>query len=158
MVAVSQLSNALGTVNPVAAIATAAHAAGAAVLVDGAQAAYHRPVDVRALGVDFYVCTGHKLYGPTGIGVLYGTTAQLEAMPPFLGGGDMISSVSFEKSTWNVLPYKFEAGTPHIEGGDRAGGGDALHPRHRLRLDHRPRVGSCSPTAPRRCPRCRACG
>ena len=116
MVAVSHLSNALGTVNPVAAIVTAAHAAGAAVLVDGAQAAYHRPVDVRALGVDFYVCTGHKLYGPTGIGLLYGTTAQLEAMPPFLGGGDMISSVTFEKSTWNVLPYKFEAGTPHIEG------------------------------------------
>ncbi|MGD9902657.1 MAG: SufS family cysteine desulfurase [Vicinamibacterales bacterium] len=116
MVAVSHLSNALGTVNPVAEIAAAARAAGAAVLIDGAQAAYHRAVDVRALGVDFYVCTGHKLYGPTGIGVLYGTTAQLEAMPPFLGGGDMISSVSFEKSTWNVLPYKFEAGTPHIEG------------------------------------------
>lgn len=116
MVAVSHLSNALGTVNPVAEIAATAHAAGAAVLVDGAQAAYHRAVDVRALGVDFYVCTGHKLYGPTGIGVLYGRTAQLEAMPPFLGGGDMISSVSFEKSTWNVLPYKFEAGTPHIEG------------------------------------------
>ena len=116
MVAVSHLSNALGTVNPVADIATAAHAAGAAVLVDGAQAAYHRAVDVQSLGVDFYVCTGHKLYGPTGIGVLYGTTAQLDAMPPFLGGGDMISSVTFEKSTWNVLPYKFEAGTPHIEG------------------------------------------
>ena len=116
LVAISHLSNALGTVNPVADITAAAHAAGAAVLVDGAQAAYHRPVDVRALGVDFYVCTGHKLYGPTGIGVLYGTTAQLDAMPPFLGGGDMISSVTFEKSTWNVLPYKFEAGTPHIEG------------------------------------------
>jgi cysteine desulfurase/selenocysteine lyase len=116
MVAVSHLSNALGTVNPVAEIAATAHAAGAVVLVDGAQAAYHRAVDVRALGVDFYVCTGHKLYGPTGIGVLYGRTALLEAMPPFLGGGDMISSVSFEKSTWNVLPYKFEAGTPHIEG------------------------------------------
>jgi cysteine desulfurase/selenocysteine lyase len=116
MVAVSHLSNALGTVNPVAEITASAHAAGAAVLVDGAQAAYHRAVDVGALGVDFYVCTGHKLYGPTGIGVLYGRTAQLEAMPPFLGGGDMISSVSFEKSTWNVLPYKFEAGTPHIEG------------------------------------------
>jgi cysteine desulfurase/selenocysteine lyase len=116
MVAVSHLSNALGTVNPVAEITATAHAAGAAVLVDGAQAAYHRAVDVVALGVDFYVCTGHKLYGPTGIGVLYGRTAQLEAMPPFLGGGDMISSVSFEKSTWNVLPYKFEAGTPHIEG------------------------------------------
>ena len=116
MVAVSHLSNALGTINPVADIAAAAHAVGAAVLVDGAQAAYHRAVDVRALGVDFYVCTGHKLYGPTGIGVLYGTTAQLDAMPPFMGGGDMISSVTFEKSTWNVLPYKFEAGTPHIEG------------------------------------------
>jgi cysteine desulfurase/selenocysteine lyase len=116
MVAVSHLSNALGTVNPVAEIAEAAHAAGAAVLVDGAQAAYHRAVDVRALGVDFYVCTGHKLYGPTGIGVLYGRTALLEVMPPFLGGGDMISSVTFEKSSWNVLPYKFEAGTPHIEG------------------------------------------
>jgi cysteine desulfurase/selenocysteine lyase len=116
IVAVSHLSNALGTINPVAEIAAAAHAAGAAVLVDGAQAAYHRAVDVRALGVDFYVCTGHKLYGPTGIGVLYGTTAQLEAMPPFLGGGDMISSVTFEKSTWNALPFKFEAGTPHIEG------------------------------------------
>jgi cysteine desulfurase/selenocysteine lyase len=116
MVAVSHLSNALGTVNPVAEIAAAAHAVGAAVLIDGAQAAYHRAVDVRALGVDFYVCTGHKLYGPTGIGVLYGTTAQLEAMPPYQGGGDMISSVTFERSTWNVLPYKFEAGTPHIEG------------------------------------------
>ena len=116
MVAVSHLLNALGTVNPVAEISEADHAAGAAVLVDGAQAAYHRAVDVRALGVDFYVCTGHKLYGPTGIGVLYGRTALLEAMPPFLGGGDMISSVTFEKSTWNVLPYKFEAGTPHIEG------------------------------------------
>jgi cysteine desulfurase/selenocysteine lyase len=116
MVAVSHLSNALGTVNPVADLAAAAHAIGAAVLVDGAQAAYHRAVDVQALGVDFYVCTGHKLYGPTGIGVLYGTTAQLDAMPPYQGGGDMISSVTFEKSTWNVLPYKFEAGTPHIEG------------------------------------------
>jgi cysteine desulfurase/selenocysteine lyase len=116
MVAVSHLSNALGTVNPVAEIAAAAHAVGAAVLIDGAQAAYHRAVDVRALGADFYVCTGHKLYGPTGIGVLYGTTAQLEAMPPYQGGGDKISSVTFERSTWNVLPYKFEAGTPHIEG------------------------------------------
>ena len=86
------------------------------VLVDGAQAAYHMAVDVQALDVDFYVATGHKLYGPTGIGVLYGKTALLDAMPPFLGGGDMIASVTFEKSTWNVLPYKFEAGTPHIEG------------------------------------------
>ena len=116
MVAVSHLSNALGTVNPVAEIVGAAHAAGAVVLVDGAQASYHMAVDVRALGVDFYVATGHKLYGPTGIGVLYGREALLDAMPPYQGGGDMIASVTFERSTWNVLPYKFEAGTPHIEG------------------------------------------
>lgn len=116
MVAVSHLSNALGTINPVAEITRAAHAAGAVVLVDGAQAAYHLPVDVQALGVDFYVATGHKLYGPTGMGVLYGREAKLDAMPPYQGGGDMIASVTFEKSTWNALPYKFEAGTPHIEG------------------------------------------
>ena len=116
MVAVTHLSNALGTINPVAEITRAAHAAGAVVLVDGAQAAYHLPVDVEALGVDFYVATGHKLYGPTGMGVLYGREARLDAMPPYQGGGDMIASVTFEKSTWNTLPYKFEAGTPHIEG------------------------------------------
>ena len=116
MVAVTHLSNALGTINPVAEITRAAHEAGAVVLVDGAQAAYHLPVDVQALGVDFYVATGHKLYGPTGMGVLYGREARLDAMPPYQGGGDMIASVTFEKSTWNTLPYKFEAGTPHIEG------------------------------------------
>ena len=116
IVAMSHLSNALGTVNPITEIVTAAHAAGAVVLVDGAQASYHMAIDVRALDVDFYVATGHKLYGPTGIGVLYGKTALLEAMPPVMGGGDMIASVTFEHSTWNVLPYKFEAGTPHIEG------------------------------------------
>jgi cysteine desulfurase/selenocysteine lyase len=93
-----------------------AHAAGALALIDGAQAAYHMPVDVKALDCDFFVMTGHKLYGPTGIGVLYGKTARLDAMAPWQGGGDMISSVTFEKSTWNVLPYKFEAGTPNIEG------------------------------------------
>ncbi len=116
IVAVTALSNALGTVTPVAGIIRAAHAAGAVVLVDGAQAAYHMPVDVAALDCDFFVMTGHKLYGPTGIGVLYGKTALLEAMPPYQGGGDMISSVTFETSSWNVLPYKFEAGTPNIEG------------------------------------------
>ena len=93
-----------------------AHARDIPVLIDGSQAAYHMPVDVQALGADFYVATGHKLYGPTGIGVLYGRESMLEAMPPFLGGGDMIASVTFEKSTWNELPYKFEAGTPNIEG------------------------------------------
>jgi cysteine desulfurase/selenocysteine lyase len=110
------MSNALGTINPIDAIVRMAHAKEIPVLVDGSQAAYHMPVDVRALDCDFYVATGHKLYGPTGIGVLYGRRSLLEAMPPFLGGGDMIRSVTFEKSTWNDLPYKFEAGTPDIAG------------------------------------------
>ena len=116
IVAVTHMSNALGTINPVADIVRMARARNVPVLIDGSQAAYHMPVDVQALGADFYVATGHKLYGPTGIGVLYGRESRLEAMPPFLGGGDMIASVTFEKSTWNELPYKFEAGTPHIEG------------------------------------------
>jgi len=110
------MSNALGTITPAREIVRLAHARGVPVLLDGSQAAYHMPVDVQALGCDFYVATGHKLYGPTGIGVLYGRTGHLDAMPPFLGGGDMISSVTFERSAWNVLPYKFEAGTPHIAG------------------------------------------
>jgi cysteine desulfurase / selenocysteine lyase len=116
LLAVTHMSNALGTINPIAEIAALASAKGIPVLVDGSQAAYHMPVDVRALGCDFYVATGHKLYGPTGIGVLYGRESLLEEMPPFLGGGDMIRSVSFERSTWNELPYKFEAGTPDIAG------------------------------------------
>jgi cysteine desulfurase / selenocysteine lyase len=116
IVAVTYLSNALGTINPVPEIIAATHAAGAVVLIDAAQAAYHLPIDVQALGVDFLVATGHKLYGPTGIGVLYGREALLEATPPYQGGGDMIASVTFAKSTWNALPYKFEAGTPHIAG------------------------------------------
>ena len=116
IVAITQLSNALGTVVPVAELTVKAHAAGAMVLIDGSQAAYHFATDVQSLGCDFVVFTGHKLYGPTGIGILYGREAVLEAMPPFLGGGDMIGSVTFEYSTWNVLPYKFEAGTPHISG------------------------------------------
>ena len=110
------MSNALGTVNPVHEIVKVAHAHGVPVLLDGSQAAYHMRVDVQSLDCDFYAATGHKLYGPTGIGVLYGKTALLEAMPPFMGGGDMISSVTFERSTWNALPYKFEAGTPDIAG------------------------------------------
>jgi cysteine desulfurase/selenocysteine lyase len=116
LLAVVHLSNALGTVNPVAEMTAQAKAAGAAVLIDGSQAAYHMPVDVRALGADFYVFTGHKVYGPTGIGILWGREAVLDAMPPFLGGGDMIRTVTFEGSTWNDLPYKFEAGTPNIAG------------------------------------------
>lgn len=114
MVAISHLSNALGTVNPVAEMIQMARKVGAAVLIDGSQAAYHMAVDVQALDPDFYVFTGHKVYGPTGIGVLYGRESILAVMPPFLGGGDMISSVTFEKSEWNQLPYKFEAGTPNI--------------------------------------------
>ena len=116
LAAVTHMSNALGTITPAAEIVRLAHAKGVPVLLDGSQAAYHMRVDVRALGVDFYAATGHKLYGPTGIGVLYGRTAMLESMEPFLGGGDMIASVTFERSTWNDLPYKFEAGTPHIAG------------------------------------------
>ena len=114
IVSIAHMSNALGTINPVEEIVKLAHAAGAVVLIDGSQAAYHMAVDVQALGAEFYVCTGHKLYGPTGIGVLYGREAILDAMPPFLGGGDMIRTVTFEESTWNDLPYKFEAGTPNI--------------------------------------------
>ena len=113
---ITHMSNALGTITPVREIVRLAHAKDVPVLIDASQAAYHMRVDVRALDCDFLVATGHKLYGPTGIGVLYGKEAHLEAMPPFMGGGDMISSVTFEKSTWNVLPYKFEAGTPDIAG------------------------------------------
>jgi cysteine desulfurase/selenocysteine lyase len=116
IVSVVHLSNALGTVNPVTEIVRLAHGVGALALVDGSQAAYHMPVDVAAMDADFYAFTGHKVYGPTGIGVLYGRESVLQAMPPFMGGGDMISSVTFERSTWNALPYKFEAGTPHIAG------------------------------------------
>ncbi len=116
LVAVVHQSNALGTITPVAEIVRLAHAAGATVLIDGSQAICHQPVDVQRLGADFYVCTGHKLYGPTGIGVLYGREALLDRMPPFLGGGDMIRTVTVSGSTWNELPAKFEAGTPHIAG------------------------------------------
>ncbi len=116
MVALPHVSNALGTVNPVREMIRAAHGVGAPVLIDGAQGAPHAVVDVRDLDCDFYAFSGHKLYGPTGVGVLYGKADLLEAMPPYQGGGDMILSVSFEKTEYNVLPYKFEAGTPHIAG------------------------------------------
>jgi cysteine desulfurase/selenocysteine lyase len=116
LVAIAHQSNALGTVNPVAEIVALAREAGAAVLIDGSQAIVHQKIDVQAIGADFYVWTGHKLYGPTGVGVLHGRTAVLESMPPFLGGGDMIRTVTIARSTWNDLPYKFEAGTPNIAG------------------------------------------
>ena len=117
LVAVVHISNALGTINPVEEIIAAAHAQGVPVLLDGAQAVPHVAVDVQALDCEFYVFSGHKLYAPTGIGALYGKAALLEAMAPYQGGGDMIRSVSFTKTEYNALPYKFEAGTPHIAGG-----------------------------------------
>jgi cysteine desulfurase/selenocysteine lyase len=114
LVAVAHMSNVMGTLNPIAEMTRAAHEAGALILVDGAQSVPHLPVDVKALDVDFLAFSGHKMCGPTGVGVLYGKRDLLEAMPPWMGGGDMISRVRLEGSTWNELPYKFEAGTPNI--------------------------------------------
>ncbi|HZP24948.1 MAG TPA: cysteine desulfurase [Terriglobales bacterium] len=134
IVAVTHVSNALGTVNPVRQIVEMAHAHGVPVIVDGAQAAPHVKIDVQELDVDFYVFSGHKMYGPTGIGVLYGKQALLEAMPPYQGGGDMIRSVTFEKTLYNDLPYKFEAGTPDIAGA--IGLGAAVHYIEHLGIDN----------------------
>ena len=117
MVAFAHVSNALGTITPARQIIEMAHKAGALALVDGAQAAPHMKVDVQLLDADFYAFSGHKIFGPTGIGILYGKTKLLDAMPPYQGGGDMIRTVTFEKTTYNDLPYKFEAGTPNIAGG-----------------------------------------
>ena len=116
IVSVVHVSNALGTINPVEEIVRLAHGRGIPVLVDGAQAVAHMDVDVQALGCDFYALSGHKMHGPTGIGVLYGRASLLEAMPPYQYGGDMISSVTFERTLYNTLPHRFEAGTPHIAG------------------------------------------
>jgi SufS family cysteine desulfurase len=116
MVAIGHVSNALGTINPVRQIVELARSAGAATLIDGAQAVAHLPVDVRALDCDFYAFSGHKMFGPTGTGVLFGRESLLDAMPPWQGGGEMIEHVSLEESTYNRLPYKFEAGTPNIAG------------------------------------------
>jgi cysteine desulfurase/selenocysteine lyase len=116
LVAVAHVSNALGTVNPIREMVGMAHERGVPILVDGAQAVPRLPVDVQELGCDFYAFSGHKAYGPSGVGVLWGRASLLDAMPPWQGGGDMISSVTFEKTAYNVLPYKFEAGTPNIAG------------------------------------------
>jgi len=133
MVAIGHLSNALGTINPVKDIVRMAHARNIPVLVDGAQAVARMHVDVQALDCDFYALSSHKLSGPTGIGILYGKTKLLEAMPPWQGGGDMIASVTFEKTVYNRLPYKFEAGTPNIA--DTIGFGAALEYVNHLGLD-----------------------
>lgn len=117
LVAVTHVSNALGTINPVQEIISKSHKVGAKVLIDGAQSIQHMPVNVQELDCDFYAFSGHKLFGPTGVGVLYGKEELLNEMPPYQGGGDMISDVTFEKTTYNTLPHKFEAGTPHIAGG-----------------------------------------
>ncbi len=117
LVAITHISNSLGTINPVEKIIEMAHAVGAKVLIDGAQSIQHTKVDVRSMNCDFFVFSGHKVFGPTGIGVLYGKEALLDEMPPYQGGGDMISKVTFERTTYNELPFKFEAGTPHIAGG-----------------------------------------
>ena len=116
ILAITHVSNALGTVNPIKEIVALAHAKGVPVLVDGAQSAPHMPINIKDLDCDFYACSAHKMYGPTGVGILYGRGDILEAMPPWQGGGDMILSVTFEKTRYNAVPYKFEAGTPNIEG------------------------------------------
>src|SRR5580704_9805257 len=134
LVAISHVSNALGTINPIREIIRMAHAQGTPVLIDGAQAAPHLKVDVQELDCDFYAFSGHKVYGPSGIGVLYGKASLLEKMPPYQGGGDMISSVTFAKTTYNELPYKFEAGTPNIAG--TIGLGAAVDYINGIGLDH----------------------
>ena len=116
LVSIVHLSNSLGTINPIEQIVAMAHSRGVPVLVDGAQSSPHMPIDVQNLGCDFFAFSGHKLFGPTGIGILYGKADLLESMPPYQGGGDMIKSVTFEKTIYNDLPYKFEAGTPNIAG------------------------------------------
>jgi len=134
LVSMVHVSNALGTVNPVAEIVRIAHGQGVPVFIDGAQAVAHMKVDVQALDCDFYALSGHKMFGPTGIGALYGKAALLDKMPPYQGGGDMIRSVTFAKTTYNELPYKFEAGTPNIAG--TIGLGAAVDYINRIGLDH----------------------
>jgi cysteine desulfurase/selenocysteine lyase len=134
LISVVHMSNALGTINPIKRIIDAAHQSAIPVLLDGAQAIPHMTVDVQDLDCDFYVFSGHKLYAPTGVGVLYGKQALLEAMPPYQGGGDMIRKVTFEETEYNVLPYKFEAGTPNIAG--VVGLGAAIDYLNKIGMDH----------------------
>jgi cysteine desulfurase / selenocysteine lyase len=125
LVAVNHVSNSLGTINPIKTMIDAAHQVGAVILIDGAQAAAHEPIDVQELDCDFYCLSAHKMYGPTGVGILYGKKHLLQQMPPYMGGGEMIKDVSFSKTTYNDLPYKFEAGTPNI--GDVVAFKEAVH-------------------------------
>lgn len=145
LVTVTHISNTLGTINPVQEIIEKAHAAGAKVLIDGAQSIQHTKVDVQALDCDFFVFSGHKVFGPTGVGILYGKKDVLDEMPPYQGGGDMIAKVTFEKTTYNELPHKFEAGTPNISGGICLGTAfeylnsldmDAIHAHEQELLDY----------------------
>jgi cysteine desulfurase/selenocysteine lyase len=154
LVAVAHVSNALGTVTPVKRMIQLAHDRKIPVLLDGAQAAPHLPVDVRDLDCEFYALSGHKVFGPTGVGILYGKAAMLEAMPPWQGGGDMILSVTFDKTKYNHLPHKFEAGTPHIEGAIGLGaaidyvqkiGMDSIRAWEDDLLDHGTRILSAIP-------------
>jgi len=133
IVAITHVSNALGTINPVKRIIELAHKRGIPVLLDGAQAVPHMKVNVRELGCDFYALSGHKMFGPTGVGILYGKRELLQAMPPYQSGGDMIASVTFEKTTYNTLPYKFEAGTPNIA--DAIGLGETVRYLNRVGMD-----------------------
>ena len=138
IVACVHVSNSMGTINPVEEIIAKAHACGALVLLDGAQAVPHQQVDMQALNCDFYVFSAHKMFGPTGVGVLYGKEDVLNSLPPYQGGGDMIKTVTFEKTTYNELPHKFEAGTPNIAGG--IGLGAAIDYINQVGYDH---IHSC---------------
>ena len=158
LVAVTQVSNALGTVTPMREMIELAHCQGVPVLVDGAQAVPHFAVDVQALDCDFYAFSGHKVYAPTGIGVLYAKRALLEAMPPYQGGGDMISSVTFVKTTWNDLPFKFEAGTPDIAGAIALGTALRIYRQAGHRRTLRRTSTTCSRTQPTKSALCPACG
>jgi selenocysteine lyase/cysteine desulfurase len=158
MVSFAHVSNALGTILPAKRFVQLAKSVGAAVCIDGAQAAPHAAVDVQDLGCDFYAFSGHKVYGPTGIGVLYGRRELLEEMIPYQGGGDMIDRVTFAETTWNALPYKFEAGTPHIAGRHRPRRGARLPDRARPRTRSRHTSVTCWPMAPLSSRPSRVCG
>ena len=149
----THISNSLGTINPVAELCARARKLGITTLVDAAQSAGHRPLDVQEIGCDFLAFSGHKMCGPTGIGVLYGRQEMLEAMPPYQGGGEMILNVDYQKSTWKHAPHRFEAGTPDISGADRPARRDGLPRRHRPRQHLRSTTRNSAPMPTRSSPR-----